>query len=249
MSAAACAHVGQRRLQGGHGPEHVDLELPPYLGQWGFLEGSFQAVAGVGDDDVQGTDAALDLRDHAGDGITVGHVQDAAVSVPGPEFLEGLQILFGADGADHGVPGGQGGLRESAPQARAHAGDEPVLLLHCSSSKSCEEPSRPSSESLHSVDFFRYYVDTGEDRRTGWVPKVLHVPRIARIGAFKVQHSGCRPGWRRIRSDLPHGEDPLAMTRPTCEVRRLGSLLAAHRAGGAQVLGVVVDACRQAGGL
>lgn len=135
VSAAARAHVGQRRLQGGHRPEHVDVELPPHLGQRGFLEGSLQAVAGVGDDDVQRTDAPLDLRDHAVNGATVRHVQDAAVGVPGSEFFEGPHVVLGADGADHGVPGGQGGLRESAPQAGADAGDEPVLPLHCSSSE------------------------------------------------------------------------------------------------------------------
>ncbi len=32
----------------------------------------------------------------------------------------------------------------------------------------------------------------------------------------------------------------MAATRPTCEFRQLGSLLAAHRASGAQVLGVTV---------
>ncbi len=93
VAAAAAPHVGQRGPQGGHRPEDVDLELPPHLGQRRLLEGALQAVAGVGDDDVQGADVLFHLRDHTRHGIVVRHVQDAAVSVAGLELVEGPQVV------------------------------------------------------------------------------------------------------------------------------------------------------------
>lgn len=192
VSATAAAHVGQRRLQGGHRPEHVHLELPSHLGQRGFLEGPLQAVAGVGDDDVQGADAPLDLHDRAGDGVTVRYVQDTAVSMPGPELFEGPQVLLGADGADDGVPGGQGGLGESAPQARADAGDEPVPLLHCSSREVSRGAGSPSSIKVYTVSIF--IVTTSIlVALTEWNPQAIRVPRTARIGAVKAQQPGRQP--------------------------------------------------------
>jgi hypothetical protein len=55
--------------------------------------------------------------------VVVGHVQEAAVSVPGLEPFEGPQVLLGSDGAGDGVPGGQGGLGEGTSKACADAGD------------------------------------------------------------------------------------------------------------------------------
>jgi hypothetical protein len=52
--------------------------------------------------------------------VVVGHVQEAAVSVPGLEPFEGPQVLLGSDGAGDGVPGGLG---EGTSKACADAGD------------------------------------------------------------------------------------------------------------------------------
>ncbi|OEV26781.1 hypothetical protein AN220_07220 [Streptomyces nanshensis] len=132
VSAAAPSHSGQCRLKGGHRPEYVDLELPPYLVQRSLLEGALQTVPGVGDDDIQRADVLLHLRDQTADGVAVGHVHDPAVRVSGCEIFEDSQVLRCAGGADDGVPGGQGGSGEGTSEARADPGDEPVpLLLHC----------------------------------------------------------------------------------------------------------------------
>jgi hypothetical protein len=121
------AHVGQHGFDHGDGAEHVDVELPPHVGERRFFHRAFVTIACVVDQNVDRPDGCLDLCNDAVDGVKVGHVQDASDSGMARESLEVLPGLQGSHGSYDSVACGQRFLGERAAEAAADAGDEQGL--------------------------------------------------------------------------------------------------------------------------
>jgi hypothetical protein len=87
VAAALFAQKRQRRLSKGDCAEDVGLEDGSHLGEARLLDRTHEAVAGVAQDNIEPSKAAMGGRDRLKHRITVGHV-DAQRKNPVPVCLD-----------------------------------------------------------------------------------------------------------------------------------------------------------------